>query len=128
MAQDSVAAKRLREAIPSYLTARASRDLVVAAHQELTVEWWLNHRQRFDVFVSDFVLRESARGEAAARRLKELEGIPVLAVDDMTERMASIFVGRGVIPGKAGEDALRVQGVGVRNADPLHAVPIDGRL
>ena len=128
MAQDSVAVKRLREATPSYLTARASRDLVVAAHQELTVEWWLNHRQRFDVFVSDFVLRESARGEAAALRLKELEGIPVLTVDDMAERMASIFVGRGVIPGKAGEDALHVQGVGVRNADPLHAVPIDGRL
>ena len=67
MAQDSVAVKRLREAIPSYLTARASRDLVVAAHQELTVEWWLNHRQRFDVFVSDFVLRESARGEHLRR-------------------------------------------------------------
>ncbi len=30
----------LETTITSYLTARPSRDLVVAAHQELTMEWW----------------------------------------------------------------------------------------
>ena len=37
--------------IASYLTARPNRDLVIAAHQELTLEWWADHRQRFDTFV-----------------------------------------------------------------------------
>ena len=52
----------LETTIASYLTARPNRDLVIAAHQELTLEWWADHRRRFDTFVSDFVLRESAKG------------------------------------------------------------------
>ncbi|MFT5474129.1 MAG: hypothetical protein ACI856_002465 [Kiritimatiellia bacterium] len=44
--------------IPSYLVGRPSRDLVVAAHQELTHEWWQNRRPTFDVFVSQFVIDE----------------------------------------------------------------------
>lgn len=29
--------------VVSYYTARPSRDLVVAAHQEITRDWWDNH-------------------------------------------------------------------------------------
>ena len=36
----------LETTIPSYLTARRSRDLRLAAHQEVTEEWWNDHRQR----------------------------------------------------------------------------------
>ena len=63
--------------IASYLTARPSRDLIVAAHQELTMDWWTTHRERFDLYISDLVLIESARGDgqAAGRRLVELQGI-----------------------------------------------------
>jgi hypothetical protein len=43
----------LETTIVSYLTARASCDLVVAAHQQLTVEWWESHRHRYDLLVSD---------------------------------------------------------------------------
>ena len=68
----------LETTIISYLTARPNRDLVIAAHQELTLEWWADHRQRFDTFVSNFVSSESAKGDpsAAARRLAELKGFP----------------------------------------------------
>ena len=53
----------------SYLTALPSRDLVLAAHQQLTSEWWQS-RERFDLFVSEAVLQEAAGGDsvAAARR------------------------------------------------------------
>jgi hypothetical protein len=46
--------------ILSYLTALPSRDLVIAAHQQLTSEWW-QRRQRFSLFVSEVVLAEAAR-------------------------------------------------------------------
>jgi hypothetical protein len=60
----------LETTIASYLTARTSRDLIVAAHQELTFEWWGRHRHNFDPFVSGLVLEEAASGdpEMPARR------------------------------------------------------------
>ena len=96
--------------VASYLTARPSRDLVAAAHQELTREWWTNHRYRFDLYVSDIVLREAAGGDetAAARRIAELQGIDVLVLDDRARELARLFVERGVIPAKAVEDAFHV--------------------
>jgi len=70
----------LETTIPSYLTSRPSRDLLVAAHQQLTSDWWNDHRDRFSLFISERVLREAASGDAsaAARRLAELAGVPQL--------------------------------------------------
>ena len=48
----------LETTIISYLTARPSRDLIIAAHQELTNEWWENRRRRFDLFVSQLVIQK----------------------------------------------------------------------
>ena len=100
----------IETSVASYLTARPSRDLVVAAHQELTVEWWTNHRRRFDLYISDIVLREAAQGDplAAAKRLAVLEGIDVLALDDSARELARLFVERRLIPEKAVEDAFHV--------------------
>ena len=66
--------------VVSYLTALPSRDIVQAAHQQLTREWW-DRRDRFELFVSQVVLAECGRGDAgaAARRLEILAGLPVLA-------------------------------------------------
>ena len=38
--------------IPSYLMARPSRDLIVAGHQQLTLEWWEKRRNDFDIYIS----------------------------------------------------------------------------
>ena len=46
--------------IVSYLAARLSRDLIVAAHQQLTEEWWLQRRPSFDLFTSQVVVREAS--------------------------------------------------------------------
>ena len=48
--------------IPSYLTAAPSRDLVVAGHQQVTHTWWRTARERFDLFISEAVLREVRAG------------------------------------------------------------------
>jgi len=42
----------LETTIPSYLTSRPSRDLLVAAHQQITSDWWADHRHRFGLFTS----------------------------------------------------------------------------
>jgi predicted nucleic acid-binding protein len=96
--------------IPSYLTSQPSRDAAVAAHQRLTIEWWRSHRHRFDLYISDVVLREVARGDvaAAARRLAELEGVEVLGLDENVRELARRFVENRLIPAEAVEDALHV--------------------
>jgi hypothetical protein len=66
--------------IVSYLLATPSKDLVQAAHQHITRDWWAG-RDRFALYVSAAVVAEARRGDAvaAARRLKVLSRIPLVA-------------------------------------------------
>lgn len=68
----------------SYLCAPTSRDLVVAANQEVTREWWERERKQYEVYVSVFVIEEIGAGDAdaARRRLAAVQNIPILAVND----------------------------------------------
>ena len=56
--------------IISYLAARPSRDLIVAAREQLTHTWWGERRPAFDLYVFQIVLDEILAGdpEAAGRR------------------------------------------------------------
>ena len=42
----------------SYLTSRPSRDLIIAANQRLTQEWWLKRRDEFDLFISQLSFKK----------------------------------------------------------------------
>ena len=65
----------LEMTIVSYLTARPSRDLITAAHQQMTQQWWQTRRSSFDLFVASLVIQEAQAGdpEAAARRITALQ-------------------------------------------------------
>ena len=65
--------------IISYLAARPSRDLIVAARQQVTHAWWRERRPAFDLYVSQVVLDEILAGDpdAAERRAALVAGIPV---------------------------------------------------
>lgn len=52
----------LETTIPSYLVGRPSRDLLVAAHQQITREWWESRRTDFDLYVSELVVQEVRAG------------------------------------------------------------------
>jgi len=99
----------LETTIVSYLTAAPTRDVVQAAHQQLTREWW-NRRERFQLFVSQTVITEAGGGNAAAasRRLAALEGIRTLAVTAEAAELAAQFVRAQAMPEKAAVDALHV--------------------
>lgn len=93
----------------SYLTASPSRDLVQAAHQQITVEWW-GRRDRFDLFVSEAVLAEARKGDpaAAARRIGAAEGLQVLSATHDAQRLATALLEAAVMPEKAAIDAAHV--------------------
>jgi hypothetical protein len=96
--------------IPSYLTAWPSRDLVVAAHQQLTKEWWRTRRGEFDLFVSQFVVDEAGAGdaEAARERLEAIDSLPLLDVTDSVSELAAAILQAGIIPSKAARDAAHI--------------------
>jgi len=93
----------------SYLTARPSKTIVAAAHQQITQAWWA-FRSDYELFVSQSVWQECAAGDpvAAQHRLAALEGIPVLAVTEEMVRLAEAFIEKAIIPAKAIEDALHI--------------------
>jgi hypothetical protein len=46
----------LETTIPSYLVAWPSSQLVTAARQQITHQWWSNQRGEFNLFVAESVL------------------------------------------------------------------------
>lgn len=107
--------------IPSYLTSHPSRDLIVAGHQQVTHDWWDERRQDFDIYISQFVLDEAARGdpETAAHRLELLAEAEALDVTDEVGVLAAELIDRGVLPGKATNDALHISVATVHGIDFL---------
>lgn len=96
--------------VVSYLAARPSRNLRVAAHQEITADWWARRRATFDLYVSQFVLDEAAAGDAGAalQRISILREIPKLELTPEVLQLAAELVADAAIPQEAGQDALHV--------------------
>jgi hypothetical protein len=105
--------------IISYLTARPNRDLIVAAHQQITQEWWETRRKNFDLFVSELVIREAGAGDkvAAQRRLAVLDEIPLIELNEEILSLANNFIVMGPIPENAKEDALHIALATVHGVD-----------
>lgn len=100
----------LETTIPSYLTAWRSPELVMAARQQITREWWDNRRFDFDLYVSQLVIDEASAGDpvAAARRLEVLEGIPLLSAHDEIDILADALLEELQLPDRAAADALHI--------------------
>ncbi len=111
----------LETTIPSYLTAWLSRDLVMAAHQQTTKEWWMLRRHDFQLFVSQFVIDEAAAGDpdAALRRSEVLAGMSVLEVTQDVYSLADHLIKRVPLPPKAAIDSLHIATAAVNNMDYL---------
>jgi hypothetical protein len=100
----------IETSIISYLTARSSSNLLAAAWQKVTIDWWDTQRGRFDLFASDLVIEEAGRDDdlAAARRLKALAGIPLLAITEEVVEFSEALIHAGAIPQQAIGDSLHV--------------------
>ena len=100
----------IETSVVSYLTARPTRDLVSAARQAITREWWQGKRAELDLFTSQVAIEEARQGdpEGAARRLEILAAIPKLEVTSDAIALARALVKAGVLPRTAVTDALHI--------------------
>ena len=100
----------IENSIISYLTAHPSRDIITAARQSLTRQWWDEKRFDYELYISEFVISEAAAGDTAmaARRLEVLTGIAEIELTEAVAEFAEILVEEGPLPQKATLDALHI--------------------
>jgi hypothetical protein len=105
----------------SYLTARPSRDILVAANQQVTQEWWQEHREKFDLYVSQLVEQEVSFGDAEAilKRQEALAGCTFLDITGEAVELAEKLIEQNAIPRQAAEDALHIAVATVSGMDYL---------
>jgi predicted nucleic acid-binding protein len=94
----------------SYLSARASRDVVIAGHQQSTHEWWDECRGDYQLCTSELVLQEAGGGDpqAAQERLDKLKDMVLLETRQEALDLAEELVQAGALPAKASDDALHI--------------------
>lgn len=111
----------LESSVISYLTSRPNRDVVVAGRQATTLDWWENHRHRFDLRISILVEEEISRGDAKAAqlRLAAVADLPILVISDEATRIADLLLAKGAVPIGSEEDALHIGIAAAQGADFL---------
>ena len=100
----------IETSIISYLTSKPSRDLIIAAHQQTTSEWWAKVRPNVECYVSPFVIDEASRGddEYARKRLEAITDFSALEVNEEIENLAQKYFLALDIPDKAKIDAFHL--------------------
>ncbi len=76
----------------SYLVARPSGDLLVAAHQKTTQDWWATRRDQFTCYTSQTVIDEASAGEPSEAQ-KRLEVLATLTPLDVTPEAGALGQG-----------------------------------
>jgi predicted nucleic acid-binding protein len=93
-----------------YLTARLQSDVTVAGHQETTRDWWRTAADRFELLVSQLVIRECSAGDAQAvkERLNVLENLSLIPTTADAEQLAASLIAGHAVPATYPEDALHI--------------------
>lgn len=111
----------IETSVISYLCARPSRDLIVAANQEVTREWWERDRGRYDCYVSALVLEETSAGDvvAAAKRRAAIADLKELAADAVSASVAGALLARTRLPKRVTDDLAHIATATVYGMDYL---------
>ena len=107
--------------IPSYVVARPARDLLQAAHQQLTRDWWDLKRHLHELFTSQVVLDEITVGEKAMaqQRLKIMAQIELLDLTNEANALTKNIFESGLLPTDADRDAAHIALATVHEMDIL---------
>ncbi len=111
----------IETSIIGYLTARSTKNLILAANIEVTRDWWESRRSAFTLYISQVVLDEVARGdtEIAAQRLDILSRLPLVELNKAVRDLSAQFLTRSNLPPKASDDAVHIAAATVHSLDYL---------
>ncbi|NJK66478.1 MAG: type II toxin-antitoxin system VapC family toxin [Microcoleus sp. SU_5_3] len=111
----------IETSILGYLTARTTKNLIIAANIEVTRDWWELRRSNFKLYISQVVLDEIAEGdsEIAAQRLEIVRDFPSLELNQAVRDLAGQFLARSNLPPKAADDAVHIATATVYDLDYL---------
>ena len=100
----------IENSIISYLVADPSRDIITAARQALTRQWWTEKRLDYELYISEFVISEALAGdsELAKRRLASIADLPEIELTETAAEFAEILIEEGPLPRRAALDALHI--------------------
>jgi len=111
----------LETSIISYYAARPSRDLVIAARQEITHEIWPVLQDNYELYISALVIQEASRGdkEAAKKQLEAISDIPVLEITQNVQEVAQSLINENAVSLEFEEDALHIAVASINGMDFL---------
>ncbi|MCA2621654.1 MULTISPECIES: type II toxin-antitoxin system VapC family toxin [unclassified Microcystis] len=111
----------IETSIIGYLTARSTKNLIIAGNIETTRDWWQNRRNDFVLYISQVVLDEVAKGDAeiALKRLEILNELPLVELNQAVRNLATQFLMRSNLPPKASDDAVHIAAATVHGLDYL---------
>lgn len=111
----------LETSVISYLASRPSRDLIMAAHQQITQDWWEKRRGNFELLVSQLVLQEVSGGDknAAEQRTKFVKGLAQVQTTDEVIALAQKLLQVSALPASEFADAVHVALAAVHGVDYL---------
>jgi hypothetical protein len=100
----------IETSVIGYLTARSTRNLVIAGNIETTRDWWQNRRNDFLLYISQVVLDEVAKGdtEIALKRVEIVNEMPLVELNQAVRNLAAQFLIRSNLPAKASDDAVHI--------------------
>jgi hypothetical protein len=112
----------LESSVISFYANRRSKDLVVAAYQEISVDWWEKEFHKYQPYVSQFVVEEISRGDshAAKSRVNAIKNFPLLDLPDEVFDLAKSYLKEVQIPRKSQLDAFHISAA-VVNRNGLHS-------
>ena len=111
----------IETSVIGYLTARSTKNLIIAANIEITRDWWEFRRNDFILYTSEAVLDEVAKGDTAiaSQRLEILREFPLLALNQAVQGLAAQFLIHSNLPPKAKVDAIHIAAATVHGMDYL---------
>jgi predicted nucleic acid-binding protein len=111
----------IETSIVSHATAWPSSDIQIAALQHQARNWWSIERPKFELVTSQLVIDEASAGDpaAAAERLKLLDGLPTVPIDDDVRTLARAIVTASMMPPRAAADALHIAAAAVAGVQYL---------
>lgn len=87
----------------SSLTARPSRDVVIAGHQAVTAKWWETAATKYELFISRAVFAEIRGGDPqeAARRLQLVQDMTMLEYTQDVTQLIDVYSQQLGLSGRA---------------------------